>query len=633
MSARVNRRLPSPTDDGGLLLDLLDRNVAAIPSSPAITDAGRTVTWSEYGEMATSVALALDELGVGRGDTVGLHQSNRLEHLVGDLAALKLGAVPISVYSTLSAEQLEFVANDSSMRVLIAEPAYLSSWESVRSRLPGLTHIVLLDSGDTEREPDPGILSWTALVERGRELAADGAAAILSEARAQIGPGQTATVVYTSGTTGNPKGVLLTHQGIRFTTGAVSLLFEREIATSKAADASLSGRDDPTVSGSSLLSYLPFAHAAERFSTHYLSLEWGSHVHMVRELDQLRSELPEARPALFLAVPRVWEKFASAMNSKLAEAGGPRARLAAKALMVATDVGRHRSAGTTPPRTTRITHSLFEHLVYARLRETMGLDRCAMALSGAAPIDADLLATFSGIGIPIIEGYGMTETSGMVSITSISQPRAGTVGRPFSPKVEIRISGDDEILVRGPNVTPGYLGRPEATAEAIDADGWLHTGDLGRLDSSGVLSIIGRKKELIINAAGKNISPNGVETVIKGASPLIAQVVAIGDRRPYLVALIVLDPDALAEWARTSGTDPSDLSALTRHPEVRREVEAAVATGNARLARVEQIKDFAIVDDFWTPESAELTPTMKLRRDVIGARHEQSIEALYRRPD
>ena len=616
-------RLSAPPHDRGTLLDLIERNVAVLGDQPMATDFGGTVTWRQYGESASALALAYHELGVRRGDVVGIHQRNRVEHVLADTAAILVGATPVSLYNTLSPEQLEYVATDTGMRLLVVEAGFLDSWKSVLPRLPRLTRVIVVDGSGS----DDSVLGWAEVLEWGRRLMSEGHRAPLDEARAGITADDLATIVYSSGTTGPPKGVLFTHGGIRFTLDMVDGYFQRQVEAD-AKNRKAGSRDDPTRSGARLLSYLPMAHAAERSASYYLALQWGSHVHYVRDLEQLGTQLPAVRPAFLMAVPRVWEKFAAAMKSATSE-GGPRAALGAAALDTATRMGEHRMNGTPPGALLRLRHNAFEKLLYPRMRRAMGLDRCALALCGAAPIDANLLCLFTGLGVPVIEGYGMTESGGIATFSSLAELKPGSVGKTFHPEVAVRIAPDGEILVRGPHITPGYHNRPEATAEAIDADGWLHTGDLGQLDADGCLRVTGRKKELIITSAGKNMSPDAIETAVKRESHLISHVVAIGDRRKYLTALIVLDPDALAQWAESSGLPAGTFAERARNPLVRDEIEKAVAAGNARLARVEQIKRFAIVDEPWAPGSPELTPTMKLRRSVIAERHHDTIESLY----
>ena len=616
-------RLPAPSGDRGTLLDLFARNTALLGDRPAATDAGMTFTWRQFGELAEALALAYHDLGVRRGDVIGLHQRNRFEHVIADTAAMLLGAVPVSVYNTLSPEQLEFIAGDTAMTVLVVEERFLGNWLAVLPRLPHVKSVIVID-GSADGAP---FVQWQAALDRGRRLLESDDRSALDDARSAVSADDLATIVYTSGTTGTPKGVLFSHSRIRFTLDMVTDHFARQVALGH--DLGLvADRDDPTVSGSRVLSYLPMAHAAERFATYYLALQWGSHIHYVRELDQLAAQLPAVEPAFLLGVPRVWEKFSAGMQAKTSGKDA-KARIGRAALDVARQVGEHRMNRRRPGLGLRLQHAAFEKTLYPKMRKAMGLNRCGLAMSGAAPIDVGLLCTFSGLGIPIIEGYGMTESGAIATFASLADLKPGSVGKVFHPEVKVRIAPDGEILVRGPHITLGYHNRPDATAEAIDTEGWLHTGDLGELDPDGSLRVTGRKKELIITSGGKNVSPNAIETAIKSESPLIAHVVAIGDRRNYISALIVPDPEALAAWAEHAGLPASDFADLARTSALHDEIEKAVAAGNRQLSKVEQVKRFAILDQPWDATSPEMTPTMKLRRAVIAERHHDTIESLY----
>jgi long-chain acyl-CoA synthetase len=586
--------LPAPAGDTGTLVDLFLRNVDTIPEQSALTDADTTLTWRQYGETARELAAGLADLGVRQGSVVGMQMANRYEHLVSDTAALLAGAVGVSVYNTLSHEQAAYVAGDCGMQVVITERAHLPTWQSIRPSLPRLDNVIVLDG-----PAEAGVLSFADVLARGRELTAGGQAF----SPAAVAPDDPATIVYTSGTTGNPKGVVLTHRGIRFTADWLSSAFRRQLAEKEAASGGSAEDEDPLGPGSRMVSYLPLAHVAERFQSHYLAWAWGSHVHFVPEMDSLPMGLVKARPTFLLGVPRVWEKMVNAMTARLAAATGQSAASARAALHALPDT--------------------------AVVRAAIGLDRCRIALCGAAPVDADLLETLNAIGIPLIEIYGMTESTGLITLSSLAAPRPGAVGTTCHPEVAVRIADDGEILARGPNITPGYWGRPEATAEAVDRDGWLHTGDLGRIDDNGDLRVVGRKKELIITSAGKNITPTVVETAIKRESPLIGHVVAVGDQRNYLVALVVLDPDGAAAWADHRGLAGNDLEQLAGHPDLLAEIDAAVAGGNQRVSRVEQIKRYRVLDHAWAPGTTELTPTLKLRRNLIAENYKSLIDELY----
>ncbi len=630
---------PAPTDDRGALIDLFLRNVEHFGHAGALVDGDTRLTWRQYGRAAAAAALALHDLGIREGDVVGLHQVNRHEHVIADTACLLLRAVPTSFYNTLPPEGLSYVAGDSRTRVLICDPEHLDTWLELRDELDEMDHLVVHDDPGLDEVPD-GVLRWRDLVARGEELLADtapgafpdDAEGTLADARAERGPDDPVTIIYTSGTTGPPKGVVLVNRGLRSNAEAsVEMLvigMLREGVPDEAGARVIDGQVH-LPPGEPGLSYLPLAHIAERHISHYSSYAMATEVTYVRDLQDLPEILPQVRPFVFPAVPRVWEKFHAAIMGRIEEAEDPRRRkLGLKAMAVAEVKGRaiveHRRADLK----TEALHFIFERLVYGKLREAIGLDRCMMGFSGAAPIAPGLLYIFTGIGIPISEVYGMTESSTLITVTPLGRARAGTVGTPV-PGTEVKIAEDGEILFRGPQVTPGYLNKPEATAEAIDDDGWFHTGDLGEFDEAGYLKIIGRKKELIINAAGKNISPNHIEETIKSASSLIGQVLAYGDQQKYIGALVVLDPDATPAWCASHGHQVQSPAEAVELDVVKEEIERAVQAGNEKLARVEQIKKYKLLPDEWTAESGELTPTMKLKRRVIHDLHAEEIESLF----
>jgi long-chain acyl-CoA synthetase len=605
------------TEDRGTVLDLVDRNAAEHPEVTAVIDGGTRLTWAQYRTRARAVALALLDLGVVPGEVIGLHQVNRAEHVLSDVGALFAGATPTSFYNTLAPDQLRYVAGDSAATVVILDADKLPLWLSIRDQLPDLRALVVLDLGPDEEVP-PGVYRFAELV--------DAAATHLTQrlgeveaAAAKVQPDGALTIVYTSGTTGAPKGTIITHAGARWVMDGV-LARLRE-----------SGRDVPPA-GWTAVSYLPLAHLAERMFTHYLAIGHALTVTYVRDPKQLIGVLPAARPHVFLGVPRIWEKIHSTIRERAVTEKQPvRRALIRLAVGVARSAGAARFGGRSPDLATRLLHPVLDVLVYRRIRATLGLDRVELAVSGAAPISAEVLEFFAGLGITITEAYGMTETSAALTVSPLDRPRQGTVGTAL-PGVELRIAEDGEILARGPNITPGYLNRPEATAEAIDTDGWLHTGDLGELDADGYLRITGRKKELIINAAGKNISPANIELAVSGGSDLLGPVFVYGDAKPYLVALLTLDPMGWPDWCAARGIAAATVADAAADPRVREEAARAVAAGNAGLARVEQVKRWTLLDHEWDSTSGELTPTLKLKRPVVTERYLDEIERLYAAP-
>ena len=523
-------------------------------------DGGTEITWGEYAERVEALAAGLHALGVRRGDCVALMLVNRPEFNLLDTAAMHLGAVPFSIYNTLSPDQIAYQLGNADARVVITEPQYLDHILAARTGVQ--EHLVLLDGTHEEAITLD-------------DLEAAGAPDFdFDAAWRAVEPDDVLTIIYTSGTTGPPKGAQLTHAGMMFECRGVSTVFG-------------------LTPGGTALSYLPSAHVADRFISHYYaSLCYGATVTSVPDPRQIAAALREVRPGLFAGVPRVWEKLKAGLEA----------------------------AGVTDP-------ASMPEAAKAAIREQVGLDQFEHVGSGAAPIPTDVLQFFLDLGVPVCEVWGMSELSCIATIVPREDIRIGTVGKAL-PGVELRVADDGELLVRSPLVMKGYRNDPERTAEAIDADGWLHTGDVVEIDADGFVKIVDRKKELIINAGGKNMSPANIEQQLKGAGPLVGQAVCIGDRRPYNVALLVLDPDTSAAWAAERGLDPSPAT-LADNEELRAAVAAGVDAANERLARVEQIKRFAILHEEWQPGGDELTPTSKLKRKPISEKYEATIEALY----
>ncbi|SEG65849.1 long-chain acyl-CoA synthetase [Thermomonospora echinospora] len=581
------------------------------PDLPAYSDrdgAGwRTLTWGRTRQLALEIAAGFAALGLAPGEVVALMMPNRSEHVLADFGAVHAGGVPTTVYATLAADQVAFVAGNCSAAYAVLDGRdQLDRWLPVLDRLPGLRRVIVLDaavcpSGDR-------FMTWDDFLELGRErLAADPAE--IDRRWQAVKPSDTLTVLYTSGTTGDPKGVLITHTMALY-----------EAAVSEATSA--------LPPHNTAISYLPFAHIADRVLSMYLPVVRAAHVHMCPDPAQLTAVLREVRPDSFFGVPRVWEKIMAGVQAVLA-AETDEAKKAAVA--GALDVGRQYVGGLqyggTVSAELRAAFEQADAAVLGTIRGLLGLDRVVQALSAAAPLPIEVARFFAGLGIKIMDVYGMTETTGAVTANTDEGFRLGTVGRPF-PGVELRIAEDGEILVRGSTCTPGYLGRPEATAELLDEEGWVHTGDVGELDPDGFLKVVDRKKELIITAGGENIAPSLIENLLK-EHPLVGQALAYGDRRPYVVALITLDGEVAPVWAAAAGIDTTDLAALAGHPLVLAEIEQAVTDANARLARVQQVKRWRVLPAEWTAESEELTPTLKLKRRVVHGKYTDVIEELY----
>jgi len=600
--------------EGRTLLDVFAATCDANWNRPALVikegDGFRTLTWGEYRTQASHVAMALRGYGVRHGDHVALMMTNRPEHVVADVGALMAGGVPVSVYNTLATDQIRYIAENCAAKVAIVEDAaFLATWDAVREQLPALEVLVVVDPTGVDVDGRDDVITYAELLERGERALETGHGELENSWRG-VTPDDAVTLIYTSGTTGPPKGVVITHKALLYQLAVVMDLLDIQ-------------------AGNRGVSYLPLAHVAERMTTHYVGIRAGGTIYFVKDVAEVLPTLQEARPNIFMAVPRVWEKMHTRIMGKIHETENERRRdLALKAVEVGKEKVRADLAGRTPPLKVRLQHAVFDKLVFSKIRDGLGLDELRYALSGAAPISADLLSFFKAIGIEILEVYGMTESTAVITANTPGNVRIGTVGTPL-PGIEVRIAEDGELLARGPIITAGYLHRPEATAEAIDADGWLHTGDLATMDDDEYVRIVGRKKELIITAGGKNLSPNNIEESIKQRSSLIAQLCAVGDERPFVSALVVLDAEALPTWADAQGLSFGSVAEAAQHPKVVAEVQQAIDAGNAELARVEQVRKWAIVPAEWTAESEELTPSLKLKRNVIHTKYSDVIDGLY----
>ena len=591
---------------GGPGRELVARNLTAaflatagrLADRVAIRDPARGVemTWAQVRERAERIAGGLAGLGVGKGDTVALMLNNRWEFIPADLAAVSLGAIPFSIYQTSSPEQIAYQVGDSGARVAIVEASFVDRFERARAELPELEHLVVVDGDGGDRSL--------------ADVEAEGEAFDLEAGAAGIEPDDLLTLIYTSGTTGPPKGVQLTHRNLMQIVASVDDMIPLP------------------ETGARVISWLPAAHIAERAAHYYLPVVKGIEVTICPDPRQIVEVMPQVRPTWFFAVPRIWEKLKAGLEAKLSsEQSGVRRRLALWAVDVGVRKVRADQAGGAGIGL-RAQYAIADRLVLAKLRHALGLDEAVAINVGAAPTPLEVLEFFHGLGLAVGELWGMSETCGVVTVNPPGRIRLGTVGPPI-PGFEVRLAVDGEVLVRGAAVMAGYRNQPEKTAEAIDADGWLHTGDIGELDDHGYLRIVDRKKELIINAAGKNMSPAGIEATLKAASPLIGQVVAVGDGRPYNVALITLDPDYAPSWAEQNGIAETALERLAADERMNAAIRAAVDQANAKLSRVEQIKRFRLLPADWLPGGDELTPTMKLKRKPIAEKYSREIEALY----
>lgn len=597
---------------GRTLCDQLLATAESWGDLPAYSDRDggpwQTITWRQTREQVLQLAAGFAALGLQPGERVALMLPNRLEHVLADFGAVHAGGVPVTFYATLAADQIGYMAADCDARIAVLDgAAELARWQPVLASLPGLRKIIVRDAaacpaGDL-------YLSWQDFAARGAARLAEAPDEVAGRVAA-VRPADPATLLYTSGTTGTPKGVIITH---------ASILYEVITATE-------SGNARPHVRW---VSYLPLAHIAERMFTLYLAVCNGCHTYFCHNATtELVATIGEVKPTAFFGVPRVWEKIQAGLQALLA-AEQDEGRRAAVAAAMATGLRYVRGCQYGQVITDELAaeFAAAEQSVLRPIRSLLGLGEAEVVVSASAPLPPEVGEFFAGLGLRILDVYGMTETTGAFTSNTLAAFRLGTVGQAV-PGMELRIAADGEILVRGPLNTPGYLNLPDQTAELIDADSWLHTGDIGSLDADGFLSVVDRKKELIITSGGENISPAAIENLLV-AHPLIGQALAYGDRRPCVVALLTLDGDVAPAWARARGIEAGSLAALADDPVVLAAVDEAVAAANARLARVQQIKTWRLLPVEWTAESEELTPTLKIKRRIVHAKYADVIDALY----
>ena len=601
------------SDNGGTLCGMLELTARQWGDEPAYSDRDddgpwQTITWEQTRQRALELAAGLIELGLQPGERVALMLPNRVEHVLADLGAVHAGGVPVTFYATLAADQIGYVAADCEATIAVLDGASeLARWKAVLSSLPRLKKIIVRDAAACQ--PGDQYLSWADFAALGRERHAAAPEAV-ADRIAAISPDDPVTLLYTSGTTGNPKGVVVTHRSVLY-----------EVTT-----ADFTGYVMDRMRG---VSYLPLAHIAERVIGIYLPVHLAGHAYFCHDAATgLLATLGAAQPTYFFGVPRVWEKIQAGIQALMSVEQDPAKRAAVEAAM---DTGRRyvRSCefGHTTPDDLAEEFRRADESVLQPIRSLLGLGQAEVVSSGAAPLPPDVGEFFAGLGMKILDVYGMTETTGAFTTNRPGEFRLGTVGRAV-PGVEVRIAEDGEILARGPLNTPGYLNLPERTADLIDDDGWLHTGDIGSIDAEGFLSVVDRKKELIITSGGENISPAAIENLLV-AHPLIGQALSYGDRRRYVVALLTLDGDVAPAWARARGIEAYSLAELAEQPAVLAAVGEAVAAANERLARVQQVKRWRLLPVEWTAESEELTPTLKLKRRVVHAKYADVIDALY----
>jgi long-chain acyl-CoA synthetase len=558
------------------------------------------VTWPECRASVNAVGKGLMALGVGHGDKVGILGQSRMEWVLCDLGTVTIGAVTVGIYPSNLAPDCAYIINHSDSETIFVENReQLDKVLSVREDLPRLRHIVIIDGPS---DSDNGVLGWEDFLRGGEAVSAE-----LHEERGKaIRPDDLASIVYTSGTTGLPKGAMITHGNLLFTSDAARqcLQFEPHFCT---------------------LFFLPLAHIFARLIA-YTAMTTGSKVAFAASMATVGEDLKAIRPHFIPSVPRVYEKVYDKIISKAVAGGGIKLKLFNWAMDVGARESRARQAGQSLSPALKIKHALADKLVLHKVRDALG-GRLVWAVSGAAPLNKMIAEFFDACGVTILEGIGMTENTSFSNVNRLGRNKFGTVGQP-GPGMEQRIAPDGEVLFRGANLMKGYYKDPEGTAEAIDSEGWLHSGDIGEIDEDGFLRITDRKKDLIITAGGKNVAPQRIERVLR-TSHYIAQVVAFGDKQRYITALVTLDPDAMGEWAVQSGLEGLSLEELAVHPKVRDLIAAEVEQRNSQLASFESVKKFHVLPHDFSIEAGEMTASLKIKRKVVVEKYRKELEALY----
>ena len=619
--------------EGKTLIDFIDRNVNEYGDYPALNtpankeySAWDSISWSEYRDTSKALASGLLELGLKPGDTAFIMSNNTKEHNIADLGIVYTGATPSTLYKQLKYSQIEYVANLMEAKVaIVGDLDLFEEVNKAKKECINLESIVLINGYEEKKDLDY-VYSYHELIEKGREINASDSSK-LDEATATRTPDTLACLIITSGTTGKPKGVMISHKNVLWT---IESLFGQMI---------------PATMHPRIVSYLPMAHIAARAGDHYQAIYRVGQIFPVPVLEDMRDALPTIKPSVFLAVPRVWEKFKAGLEARIEE--NPKKDLISKAIANGLEKVEYEQRGENVPFKVKVKDAVFSKLVFSKFKEGLGIMDTEYFVTAAAPMNKDVHKWFHAIGIDVTEIYGMTEDTGPATIgisgnavetfskklksEGIEVPKVlnpiGKVGIPI-PGTEVKVEEDGELCLKGNHVTQGYFKAEEETKETFDSEGWLHTGDLAEIDESGYVKIIGRKKEILITSAGKNIAPVEVEDLIK-PHQLIGQVCVVGDGKKYLSALIVLDGDGGAEsWASDNGLDYS-IESMASDPKVIDAIQKQVDKANSQVAQVQQVKKFVVLEKEWTDSSGELTPTLKLKRNVIAEMYSEEIESMY----
>ncbi len=571
----------------------------------------RGISWREYGENAKRIGLGLVALGLKPRDVVSIIADNGPEWLYTDLGVMSVAGIPNGIYTTDSASQVEYIVNDSGTRFFFAEnEEQLDKILEVRGRCPELVKIFVYDMEGLHAFRDPQVMPFEELLALGAAYDREHPGAF--DRMVDIAqPEDLAILVYTSGTTGPPKGAMLSHRNILFQLAYADFI-------------------TPLREGDQQLSFLPLCHIAERTFTVFNPLHTGSTVNFAENIDTVPENIREVAPALFFAVPRIWEKFYSGVALRMRDATWLGRFAYERAVGIGLRVAECRIAGRAPSLPLRLAFRLADFLVLDNVKRSIGLHRARGAATGAAPIAPDLIRWYLALGINMLEVYGQTENTGLATAMPLDRIKLGTVG-VARPDTEVRLSREGEILLKGPHVFMGYFGKPEKTAETI-VDGWLHTGDVGTMDADGFVRITDRMKDIIITAGGKNITPSEIENQLK-FSPYISDAVVIGDRRKFLSCLVMIDHETVAQFAQERNVPFSNFASLCRATEVQDLIWGEIERVNKQLARVETIKKFRLIEQLLTAEDEELTPTMKLKRTFVNAKYKDLIDGMYERSE
>ena len=570
----------------------------------------RSMTWDQTAEAVREIAGGLLSQGFEHGETASILSNTVVEWVLADLAVLSCGGVANGIYPTDAASQVEYLCQDSATTILFVEDdEQLDKALEVRERLPRLRKIVVIDMEGLRDLDDPGVISLGALREEGRRYNRDHPDTLQARIAA-VKPEDLAILVYTSGTTGKPKGAMHIHGGLTYTVRGYNVLISRD-------------------ENDECMCFLPLCHIAERMGGEYFSLYTGAKLNFVENPETIPENVREIAPTVFTAVPRVWEKFYSGVMIALKEAGAVQQATYAWAIGVGTRIADRVLAGQPVGSGLKLQFILARWLALNNVRKLIGIHRSRFLVTGAAPISPELVKWYLALGVPMLEVWGMTETCGASTGVPADRIKPGSIG-PAAPFNEVRLDPQTgEILVKGPNVFKGYLNQPEKTAETIDAEGWLHTGDVGTVDPDGFFRITDRMKDIIITAGGKNITPSELENELK-FSPYVTDAVVIGDKRPYLTVIIMIDQENVEKYAQDHDVPFSNYASLTRAPEVQALIQGVIDGVNKKFARVEQIKKFFLLDTQLTAEDEELTPTMKLKRKLVQTKYAAQIDAMYR---